>query len=122
MLVPDFYDITEFKSTEDKVEAKITLNKDHLVYNGHFPEQPVVPGVMQLQIIKELVEKAKNSEFLLSDISAAKFLKMIIPAHSEYLNVEIDLVNLNEDQLKINAKIFDSDQVYTKLKALLTLK
>ena len=121
MLVPEFYHITEFTSTENKIEAQIKLNKDHEIYRGHFPGQPVVPGVMQLQIIKELVEKARNRSFLMSDILSAKYLHMIIPGAFEILKVDIELIENEMHQIKFKAKVIEGEVIYTKVNAWLSL-
>lgn len=122
MLVPDFYRILKFKSSDHNIEAMISLNEDHKIYKGHFPGQPVVPGVMQLQMIKELVEKAKEQEFIMSNITVAKFLNIIVPTANKEINVEIDLAEAEEDQYKINAKLSGNELVFTKLKANLSVK
>ena len=122
MLVPDFYQILNFKSSDQRIEAFISLNKDHKIYKGHFPGQPDVPGVMQLQMIKELVENAKEQEFIMSDITAAKFLNMIVPSATKEIKIEIDLTELEKDQYKINAKLSENEIVFTKLKATLSAK
>lgn len=54
MLLENFYKIIHRKEREDgKREIEIELNPGHALYQGHFPGQPVVPGVCTLQMIKE---------------------------------------------------------------------
>ena len=50
MLLENFYKIIHIKEREDgKQEIEIELNPGHVLYQGHFPGQPVVPGVCTLQ-------------------------------------------------------------------------
>ena len=121
MLITDFYTIKDFQLTENHIQAQILLNADHEVYTGHFPEQAVVPGVIQLQMIKELMEKAANRKLLLSEMGFAKFLNAIVPESSSVLSFIIDFQESN-DQIKITATIKDDRLVYTKMKARLTWK
>lgn len=52
MLLENFYKIIHRKEREDgKREIEIELNPGHALYQGHFPGQPVVPGVCTLQMI-----------------------------------------------------------------------
>ena len=52
MLLENFYKIIHIKEREDGKQAiEIELNPGHVLYQGHFPGQPVVPGVCTLQII-----------------------------------------------------------------------
>lgn len=113
MLIKDFYEITEFRFTENQVLAKISLNPDHEVYEGHFPEQPVVPGVIQLQIVKELLEKAVDQKLTLNEMAFSKFLNMIVPQNSPTLAVLIDF-NLKENYYSFSAVIKNEEIIFTK--------
>ena len=63
MLLKDFYTLAELdKSDTENLKAIIDLNKDHEVYKGHFPGNPVVPGVCLTQLIKEVMETYLASE------------------------------------------------------------
>jgi 3-hydroxyacyl-[acyl-carrier-protein] dehydratase len=54
MLLDNFYTILSSESSDSTTwTIQIELNPDHTVYQGHFPEHPVVPGVCLLQLIKE---------------------------------------------------------------------
>jgi len=64
MLLPDFYHIIHLEQSDKQLSAQIRLNPNHEVYRGHFPQQAVVPGVVQLQIVKELLEQS-NPELVL---------------------------------------------------------
>jgi len=122
MLVADFYKILEFETSDDFIKARLLLNKEHEIYKGHFPGQPVVPGVMQLQMIKELVEKSTKQELLLSDVASAKYINMIDPNASKTLQVEIKISQLEPNRFKISASINDGELVFTKLKGVLSAK
>mgnify|MGYP000156204278 CR=1 FL=1 len=79
MLVKDFYTVLSIEVENQKLQATIRLNPDHALYQGHFPEQPVVPGVMQMQIMKEILEQQVQQKLQVNNISQVKFLNMIIP-------------------------------------------
>lgn len=110
----------EFSFTENQVLAKISLNPDHEVYGGHFPDQPVVPGVVQIQIIKELVEKAVNQKLVLAEMAFSKFLNMIVPLQSPVLKLEIKFT-WQEDQFHFSALVKDEELVFTKVKGIFSV-
>ena len=56
MLINDFFQIQNIDSLPNSIEAKIELNASHQIFDGHFPNNPITPGVIQLQIVKELLE------------------------------------------------------------------
>ena len=119
MLITDFYTIKDYQLTENQIRAQIFLNIDHEVYTGHFPEQAIVPGVIQLQMVKELMEKAADRKLLLSEMGFAKFLNTIVPESSSVLSFMIDFQESN-DQIKMSAIIKDEQLIYTKVKGTLS--
>lgn len=116
MLIPDFYTIQQFDASENQITARLSLNKDHKIYQGHFPGQPVVPGVVQLQMIKEMMEKSFGKEMFLNEIISAKYLNMINPLTTDMIDIEINLKGDEPMAYKIDAKISDNDIVYLKLR------
>jgi len=120
MLIEDFYTIHSFNKSENSLFAEIHLNPEHEVYKGHFPQQAVVPGVIQLQIIKELLEKDLSANLIIKEVIMAKYLNMIAPEENPVLDINIEY-GLNEtgDYL-VNATISKDDMSFTKLKAKLS--
>lgn len=117
MLIEDFYKVENTEVAEDEIIAHIELNKTHQVYKGHFPGQAVVPGVIQLQIIKEIFEDGLQEKFQLHYVVFAKYLRLITPETSGQLDIIIRHKKTGEDVYQINALIGSGDIVFTKLKA-----
>ena len=45
-LLPNFYKVTHSEHiNETDWVVQVMLNPQHAIYSGHFPQQPVVPGV-----------------------------------------------------------------------------
>jgi len=55
-LLNDFFFILHQELAPDSVKAKITINQHHKIFEGHFPEMTVVPGVCMVQIVLEIME------------------------------------------------------------------
>ncbi|MCH5599874.1 hypothetical protein [Niabella ginsengisoli] len=79
MLIDNLYTIEQFDNANEKLTATIIIDEGHKIFEGHFPGQPVLPGVCQLQIVKELLEKGLNKTLFLSEASQCKFLQMVDP-------------------------------------------
>ncbi|MEP7278535.1 MAG: 3-hydroxyacyl-ACP dehydratase, partial [Bacteroidota bacterium] len=56
MLAGSFYTIVSPVIEPENIRAILKINPDHAIFKGHFPGQPVVPGVCMMQIVKELME------------------------------------------------------------------
>ena len=84
MLLNDFYTI-EIAGIESQApvaagtRAVVVLNATHPIFMGHFPDQPVVPGACQLQMVQELLSHALGGEYRLLQADQLKFLTPIDP-------------------------------------------
>ena len=116
MLIEGLYEIVDFQLKDQEIDATIKLNKDHAIFKGHFPGNPVMPGVCMLQIIKELIEKASGKKLFLSVSTNIKFMAIINPEVNPMLHFNISMTEA-EDSIKIkNISSFD-DTAALKLSA-----
>jgi 3-hydroxyacyl-[acyl-carrier-protein] dehydratase len=102
MLRNSFYTLDATpETTATNVQATIRLNPAHPIFAGHFPGQPVVPGVCMLQIIKELLESATRPAIQLVKASNIKFLTVLTPAAHEVVRVHI-IFESSEDGILVS--------------------
>jgi len=116
MLIKDFYRVIESAKADEKIEVKIQLNPDHEVYEGHFKGQPVVPGVIQLQIIKELIEKWIGKSLFMNNTVQVKYLIPIVPDGKLPIDFQITKLSSVNGKIRINAVVSISERVATKVK------
>lgn len=90
-LLHDFYSLAAFTADGRKVSASISLNSAHAVFQGHFPDKPVTPGVCMMQIIKELAEKWAGGPLMLKKARNVKFMAIINPFQHPNIQVELDV-------------------------------
>ena len=68
MLLKDFYKINSLEKTEaQKYVAQIVINKDHDVFKGHFPGNPVTPGVIITEIMAQIGLVVLGIHLMLTD-------------------------------------------------------
>ena len=119
MLLNDFYTILKTETTENTIQALIHINKSHPIFKGHFPAQPVVPGVCMMQIVKELTDRALNQTHRIQSGDNMKFLSVIDPEKNDEIHVSITH-SVSSDNLRvINASMFFGEVTFFKLKATL---
>jgi len=105
-ILKNFYDLTSHESENNTFRANIKLNKDHEIFKGHFPGNPVTPGVCMMQIVKDLAEKFTDSKLFLKSASNVKFMAIINPFETPDLVLELD-INEKDGEVKIkNTTIF----------------
>ncbi|MBP7808570.1 MAG: hypothetical protein KA163_04715 [Bacteroidia bacterium] len=115
-LKESFYTIKEKNQiSESHVEAVIDLNVNHDIYKGHFPEQPIVPGVCQVQIIKEFLEDLMGKKLQMITGDNIKFTGMIIPTQNPQVNFTVNY-KVNGEEIICEAKLFFGETTFTKYK------
>jgi 3-hydroxyacyl-[acyl-carrier-protein] dehydratase len=83
MLLNDFFIIDDWQPGNGLARAILRINWGHPIFEGHFPDRPVVPGACLLQIVKELMSMAIDSEVRLIRADQIKFISMIGPDEDE---------------------------------------
>jgi len=100
-ILTDFYSLESYEKTESgSFIAYISLNKDHDIFKGHFPGNPVTPGVCMMQIVKELTEEFTGSKLFLKTASNVKFMAIINPFETPDLKLQLDIAS-TEDEVKV---------------------
>ncbi|MCX6307041.1 MAG: hypothetical protein NT040_18915 [Bacteroidetes bacterium] len=121
MLSGSFFEIQSFTidnpdETHLRLRAVASLNDNHPIFQGHFPGNPVVPGVCQVQMVKELVELAVNRALLLKESDNIKFLSMINPTTNKVIEFDILIRLLSDQQLSATASIGSGTTIFFKFK------
>jgi len=114
MLLNHLYTILESEQIENKHLFEVELNAAHPIFDGHFPDVPVLPGVTMMQMLKELLEFSLKQPLQIQKMGNMKFLQMINPQEVALLRVEIEITEEDGDDLKIKAQIFDKEKVCFK--------
>jgi 3-hydroxyacyl-[acyl-carrier-protein] dehydratase len=93
----------------------VQLNPDHKIFVGHFPNQPITPGVCEVQMIKEILETAMGNYFQLKTAEHIKFLSVIIPDYTSIIKAVIQYTKA-ENEFFITASLAKEDKICLKMK------
>lgn len=104
-----YYSILEEKTDIEQAIYKIQLDANHQMYKGHFPDFPLLPGVVQMELIHELFEKTLGKELLLMASKNIKYLGMINP--NEHKELSVKLSWKHTDEIKLKAEIISLDEL-----------
>lgn len=112
MLMNDFYTVQDLQYQDNRMTCRISYDEQHPVFKGHFPGQPVVPGVCTLQTIKELLETMLQRKLVLQQAAQVKYLRLLTPDRKPSVLVE---VQEQAGQWQANASLQDEGTDVFKL-------
>ena len=117
MLIEGLYTIHDIRGNESKLSAKVDINENAEILEGHFPNKPVVPGVIQIQIVKEILSQHYKRKVNILTINSTKFLSVWDPRTCPSIEIDMELIK-SEDGIKTKAIGYDENNKYFKLSAL----
>jgi 3-hydroxyacyl-[acyl-carrier-protein] dehydratase len=116
MLLKDFYTINSLKKTAEKqFTAVLGINENHDIFKGHFPGNPVMPGVCMMQIIKELAEEIAKTQLFMQSLSNVKFMALINPQVNPQLRLELEVSETEDGLVKVKNTTYFNETVALKL-------
>lgn len=77
------------KADESEYCISFNCNPDHKIFEGHFPGEPILPGVCMVQFVRESLENMINKKLKLKSSKTVKFVNIIDPRKHEELVLEI---------------------------------
>ena len=116
MLLKDFYKVVSLEKIDSQKHlAIILINENHDVFKGHFPGNPIMPGVCMMQIIKELTEQITKKSILLQSLTNVKFMALINPFITPELRLELDISTTEDCLIKVKNTSYFNETVALKL-------
>lgn len=104
---------------EKRIVGIKNLTFNELFFQGHFPDQPVMPGVLQMEAMAQvagiLLNKMIGAEGKISYFAAidnARFRRPVVPG--DQLRMEIEVINAKPRLSKVHAKAFVEDKLVSE--------
>lgn len=85
-------EVTEL--SDEKIIAQRTIRPDEFFFRGHFPGEPIMPGVLIVEALAQtggilLLRRRKGAIPLFMSIDKARFRKIVRPGDTLVMEVEI---------------------------------
>jgi len=112
-----FYTVNSEELEQGSAVFALSINSQHEVFKGHFPDNPVTPGVMQMEMVKELLSKVEKREMSLVSMGNCKFLKVLDPVKSPEVTLSMNYAKQEDGQYKVSTQIKDESGIYLKMSA-----
>lgn len=90
---------------ESKMVASVTADGNSPWFSGHFPDNPILPGIAQLKMVADLISKSEEGDLCMTAVSRVKFRKIVRP--EELLDIHVTSGNKKDQYI---FKITSGDQ------------
>jgi 3-hydroxyacyl-[acyl-carrier-protein] dehydratase len=103
--------------TEDSIVGYRSFTEDDFFFQGHFPEYPVVPGVILIETMAQCGGAGVRASgvlgddalFFLATVDKAKFRKQVRPG--DKVRMEIKNIRVSKKMIKQSGKAFVGEDI-----------
>ncbi len=75
-----WYRTDRFKRAADnRITARVEFSGESPWFEGHFPQEPILPGIAQLAVVHDLLCKALEENLPVREVSRVRFKRKINP-------------------------------------------
>ncbi len=100
---------------ENGFMAVIRCNPAHLIYQAHFPGNPITPGACLLQTAGEVLQRKLGRPLYLKASKNIKYLNVLVPAEGKEVRYTFSNLVESETECKAQVVIADEASIYTKM-------
>lgn len=84
-----WYSLTNFNCSEEgKISADIKVEPDSPWFSGHFPGDPILPGIAQLAMVFDTIKQGIYDDFKITDVRRVRFKQVVKPGDQMKLTVQ----------------------------------
>ncbi len=115
----DLYEISPAHGAGEGV-FEVRLNPGHDIFRGHFPGNPVLPGICSLMLVRDCASRLAARPLRYASVRESKFLAAITPDAHPTVRIKLTAADPETDARTLDATIQSGDVTMLKLKARLT--
>ena len=93
-------------TNKDSLIVEIVLNPLHEIFQGHFPENPIVPGVCFIQMITEIFSAFIKKDLRLIKSNSIKYQHFVDPRLNSKLYFEIKYNSIDKIHYGVICRIY----------------
>ena len=67
------------RSAKDEIRAEVYVPETSVWFDGHFPGEPVLPGVAQVAMVYDVLKTVSDSELNILSVNRIRFRRIIRP-------------------------------------------
>ncbi len=107
------FEITSVQQNDNKLLAMVSLNEKNELFEGHFPNNPIMPGVLNIEILEKILDEKLKKQ--IKQINQIKFLKPVVPNQNEPLEYKLEVSIKPENRTIVSVIGTIKDDVFVKI-------
>ena len=111
----DLYTLSSKTVSDVEAVFNVAINGDCDIFKGHFPGNPITPGVCMLQVAVELCGDIFAHKCELVKCKNIKYLQTINPNEHSQVQYCMSWIALQEQTYLVKLEICDGDIVFSKM-------
>lgn len=115
MIDETFYKVVDKKVVEQLHHSyDVEFNVEHVIFQAHFPDNPIVPGVCSLEIMRQFAQTMLGGEIRIPAVKNIKFVSLMTPAKGKIFTFDMQLLQKAENQYGAKVSISEGETMLVK--------
>lgn len=114
ILKNELFGIVSEEKADTGFAYTIQLNKEHFIFQAHFPGNPIMPGVCILQILTELLSLQMDRRMELQVVNNVKYISILSPEKHDTVDCIFSSPVMENSVCKVKAVIRNSEKFFAK--------
>lgn len=110
-----YYELVGIVREGEEARFRIRLLPECEVYRGHFPGNPVCPGVCNIEVVRECAMRLSGRKLFISHVKQCRLTAVATPAECSELDVVLRM-QPGEGAFAVSAKMMDGGKTYLEYK------
>jgi len=89
---------------KDQILAHAKIGQDSPWFSGHFPGDPILPGIAQLEAVFAAIRDAVDKDLMIAGVKRVRFRQIIRPDDRMEICINPDKKQSNDYMFRINVK------------------
>ena len=109
------FNITSVEESSSGYQISVNLDENSPLFEGHFPNDPIMPGVLNIEILEKVLSEKLNVK--IGQINQIKFLKPVVPKSDVPIEYTLDISEKADDRKTASIKGTWEGDVFVKIPA-----
>ena len=112
LLEGDYYTLLGSDADGLSGSFDLAIRPESRIFEGHFPGNPVCPGVCGVELIRECAARVVGCNLRIARISKCRFLSVARPQDGCRLSFDVALTPADDGAYQLRAKMHDGSKDY----------